>query len=451
MIVSIGLMSGTSMDGIDAALLETDGMGHIVELGHTALAYAPPFKVLLKAAEFAVRRCEGDMHRARDIYTRAITDYLSTELKIPATHLNHKLTLLAIYLYGPDAKPDAIQLDDVIHHSTQLHAQAVQQLLANTGYEASQIDVIGYHGQTLFHRPAMGITVQVGDGQALADQLGIAVVNDFRRRDVAAGGQGAPFAPIYHQALAIRDNKIPLAVVNCGGIANMTLIHSEHEADLVGFDTGPGNGLIDRLIRQRTNGEEDMDADGKYGKHGAVNQSLLDMLYKKAIIKEGKNYFASYPPKSLDYGDLTLIPELGAPHIPLEDACKTLEAFTADTIVQSLTLTPNTIPQHWILAGGGWKNPVIREELEQRLQQKMGEAVTVQTADDAGWHSQALEAQIFAYLAVRSLKNLPISTPGTTRVPHPLSGGHAHMPRCGGSATVAHLCRLNPSVLTGYR
>ncbi len=451
MIVSIGLMSGTSMDGIDVAMLETDGQGHIKELGHTSLSYAHPFKILLKAAEYAVRQCEGDLNRARAYYPRAIVDYLSGELKMSTTCLNHKLTQLTAYLHGEHAVTDAIHLDQVIQHSTQLHASAVQKLLQMTAYTPSQIDVVGYHGQTLFHRPSIGKTVQVGDGQALAEQLGIAVVNDFRRRDVAAGGQGAPFAPIYHQALAIRDNKIPVAVVNCGGIANMTLINSANESDLIGFDTGPGNGLIDRLIRQRTNGEEDMDADGKYGKQGTVNYTLLDMLYKKAIIKEGKNYFASYPPKSLDYGDMTLIPELDAAQLPLEDACKTLEAFTADTIVQSLKLSTTTLPEHWILAGGGWKNPVIREELEQRLQQKIGDTVTVQTADDAGWHSQALEAQIFAYLAVRSLKNLPISVPGTTRVPQPLSGGHAYMPSGGGTEVVTALCRLNPSVLNGYR
>ncbi|MBN9288354.1 MAG: hypothetical protein BGO43_15030 [Gammaproteobacteria bacterium 39-13] len=445
--LSIGLMSGTSMDGIDAALLETDGTAKTLKaLGHSALAYTSEFKILLKAAEYAVRKCNGLLEATRASYLQAIQDYLKNELHFQENQIESKINELAIYLYGDTSKLPAF--DEVILRSTQLHETVVRKLLAETGYRAQEIDVIGYHGQTLFHRPSEKISIVVGNGQQLADALGITVVNDFRRRDVASGGQGAPFAPIYHQALAIRDNKIPVAVVNCGGISNITLINSANELDLIGFDTGPGNGLIDRLMRRRTQGKENMDKDGKYGRKGKVNSHVLEALYEKSIIKDGKNYFSTKPPKSLDYGDMILIPELDA--LSLEDACATLEAFTADSIITSLQLLDSEAPLHWILSGGGWNNTMIRYEFDKRLRQKMPH-VTIQTANEALWDSQALEAQIFAFLAVRSLQNKALSVPGTTWVPRPLSGGHAFIPRSGMTENVKKLIQANPSVLNGYQ
>jgi anhydro-N-acetylmuramic acid kinase len=239
---------------------------------------------------------------------------------------------------------------------------------------------------------------------------------------VAAGGQGAPFAPLYHQALAVRDHKLPVAVVNCGGIANITIIQDADESGLLAFDTGPGNGLIDRLIRQRTQGREGMDRDGHYGLQGKVCEKTLAALFAKSLMQEGKNYFELSPPKALDIGDMVLIPELET--LSLEDACATLEVFTAESIVRSLKLVNIPIPQHWILAGGGWHNPVILRELKSRL----GSGIQVMTADEAGWNSQAMEAQIFAYLAVRSLEKKPLSLPGTTRVPAPMTGGELYLP-----------------------
>lgn len=423
--LSIGLMSGTSMDGIDAALLETDGHSKIKELGNTTIDYQPSYKLLLKSAEYAIRKHQGDLAKASLHYPRALKEYLTNTLRI--TDFDARIQTLATYLYGEENKNAVIGLADIIEHSTYLHYQAVKKLLTKTNYETSQIDVVGYHGQTMFHKPAARITIQVGDGQLLADELGITVINNFRQQDVAAGGQGAPFAPLYHHALARRDNKIPVMVVNCGGIANLTLINSENELDVIGFDTGPGNGLVDSLIRQRTKGEQVMDADGQFGKAGKVNSEVFAALYEKSILSNGKKYFDIAPPKSLDYGDLTLIPELTSESLTLNDACRTLEAFTADTIVKSLDLLKGEIPSHWILAGGGWKNPVIRQELEERLRAKLGPQVFIQTADEAGWNSQALEAQIFAYLAVRSLKKLPISVPGTTQIKEPLTGGEMHI------------------------
>jgi anhydro-N-acetylmuramic acid kinase len=273
----------------------------------------------------------------------------------------------------------------------------------------------------------MGISIAMGDGAALATDLQITVVNDFRREDVAAGGQGAPFAPLYHQALSIRDNQIPLAVVNCGGIANITVIPNDNPEDLIAFDTGPGNALLDQLVKQRTHGEDSFDKDGQYAKQGRIHENVLEALYQETLIKNGKNYFDQLPPKSLDYGDLKLISALNTLSLP--DACHTLAAFTADSIVRSLALLPSVadnLPKHWVLAGGGWKNPVIYQAFKQRLQAKLGSDTTVYHADDIGWSTQYMEAEIFAYLAVRRLNNQPISFPGTTRVPFPLTGGTIH-------------------------
>lgn len=448
--ISIGLMSGTSMDGIDAALLETDGSAHLLkEREHTFLAYSPAFKILLKAAEYAVRKEKGDKEKANASYLQSIKEYLNIDLCLSKKEIDIKIKELASYLFGYGKRESLLTLEDVIKHSTYLHKKIVHQLLKETGIEAKDIDVIGYHGQALFHQPSEGISIVVGNGQDLADQTGITVINDFRSRDVMAGGQGAPFAPIYHHALAIRDNKVPIAVINCGGVANITFIPSIYESDLVGFDTGPGNALVDRLVKQRTCGRENMDMNGQYGKKGTIQEDILRALYEKSVIKNGKNYFQQKIPKSLDSGDMRLISELE--ELSLEDACATLEAFTADTIVYALELLKVPVmPKIWVLSGGGWKNSMIRKTFEQKLVQKFGLTLEVVLADEIGWNSQALEAQIFAYLAVRSLQNKPLSLPNTTQVPKPLSGGKAFIPKTGTTSRVEELLRKNPAVLLGY-
>lgn len=232
---------------------------------------------------------------------------------------------------------------------------------------------------------------------------------------------------MYHQVLALRDQPLPLVVVNCGGIANVTVIPSANPNDLIALDTGPGNVLIDQLVRQRTKGEENMDRDGHYGVKGRVDLKVLKALYEKAVLKEGQSYFSKPAPKSLDSGDMQLIPELAA--LSLIEACATLEHFTAETIVKSVeALGLKTMPQHWILAGGGWNNPVIGAALADCLGEALGYAPTIQHADLIGWHSQFLEAQMFAYYAVCCLQKTPISFPGTTGVAKPTCGGVCYKP-----------------------
>jgi anhydro-N-acetylmuramic acid kinase len=412
------------MDGINAALIRTDGKQQIEEIAHLTLPYDAEMKTLLKAAEFAARQFAGDLSATKRGYPQAIRDYLKHEFGYDEVTLVAKLTALQDYFHRHTRND--ICFERLIDYSTELHADIVLALLDQTAYGTQDIDVIGYHGQTLFHSPADKITIQIGNGKRLADLTGVTTVNDFRSQDIALGGQGAPFAPLYHHALTLRDKKFPAAVVNCGGIANITVITDTHETHVIGFDTGPGNALIDRYVRQRTQNQEHMDTDGHYGKQGRVHDDILALLYAQAVIVNGQNFFDLQPPKSLDSGNLRLIPELNALSLP--DACRTLEAFTADSIVKSIDFFQQNVPTHWILCGGGWHNPVIKQELETRLQRKIQSELSILTADETGWNSDAMEAQLFAYLAVRRLHNLPISTPGTTRVPHPVTGGLIHQP-----------------------
>ncbi len=422
MVRAIGLMSGTSMDGIDAALIDTDGHDAIQELTDISLSYDAEFKILLKAAERAVRQQDGNLSLAKLFYSQALSDYLTTELNIAVTAIDTYLQQLSFYFHHQNLP---ITFDQIVQRSTELHATAIKTLLHKANLTPKQIDLIGYHGQTLFHYPAKKITIQVGDGERLAELTGIAVINDFRSQDVNAGGQGAPLAPLYHRALALRDKQYPVVVVNCGGIANVSVISGAGDNDILGFDTGPGNGLIDRYIKQKTAGKEHMDTNGQYGRQGKIHEEMMGMLYAKSIIASQQNFFQLPPPKSLDINQLLLIPEMES--LSLQDACATLEAFTADSIANSIHLFDGLIPERWILSGGGWYNPVIRTELEKRLKNKIPQ-VEIKTADQAGWNSRAMEAQVFAYLAVRSFHKLPISLPRTTRVPEPLSGGTLFVP-----------------------
>jgi anhydro-N-acetylmuramic acid kinase len=426
-LMSIGLMSGTSMDGIDAVLMRTDGTPlHLEVIADLFIPYDPAFRILLKAAEFAVRLARGDLEQAEKDYKTGLKTYLCTELNYADDCADVDAALSMLRLHCP------LTLAAVIAHSTDLHLAAVHALLKTSGFAHAAIDVIGYHGQALFHAPRHHISVIVGDAKALAEQTGITVVSDFRRQDMVHGGQGAPFAPLYHQALAVRDHQLPIAFVNCGGIANMTVIRGEDPLGVMGFDTGPGNVLVDRLIRARTMGKDMMDWDGQYGLLGQIDQACL------AALKKNFGYVRLKPPKSLDSGDMAFIPELEA--LSLEDAAATLEAFTAETIVESLMHVARPWPQRWVLCGGGWCNPVIVREFKARLSARYAVQdlqVEIVMADDVGWRSQSMEAEIFAYFAVRSLRNLPLSIPGTTGVSRAMSGGRVDFPLQGPSVSVA--------------
>lgn len=421
--VAAGLMSGTSMDGIDSALLITDGEQLIKDLGSYSLKYDPEFKLLLKGCEFACFDSSGDLKKARLAYENATKKYLAQSQSISASQANKLFQSLCLYFYG--SRDKSVTFDEVVQRSTDLHTAAIHGLLKATGYQSRNVDLIGYHGQTLFHRPAKRITIQVGDGQSLSDETKIAVAYDFRTNDVKHGGQGAPFAPLYHRALAHQIGLTPVVIANCGGISNITIIGSRDE-DLYSYDCGPGNALIDKFVKLKVGKE--MDQDGKYGKQGKVVEEVLNALREKAIRREiNANFLRKKPPKSLDANDLQLIPEVIS--LSLQDGCATLAAFSASCIVESLdVLPPLSLPSLWVLAGGGWHNKAITSQLEKRLKGRLGSDVRIQLADQVGWSGDALEAQIFAYLAVRSLRQMPLSLPGTTGVNRPMEGGRIVVP-----------------------
>jgi anhydro-N-acetylmuramic acid kinase len=363
---AIGLMSGTSYDGVDVALINTDGedVGRVGPSGYRA--YSEAERALLRRA----------MASAANLASR-------------------------------DDRPAFLAEAETLVND--IHAETVETFMAAHGLPASEIGVIGFHGQTVLHQPERRITVQLGNGTALAARLGIPVVYDFRAADVAAGGQGAPMVPVFHRAMArLLDRVQPIAVLNLGGVANLTFIDGDNE--LVACDIGPGNALIDDFLRLRTGTARD--DDGRAAAAGTVDEAAVARVLEHP-------FFARRPPKSLDRNAFrTWVAEEGAlGNKTTEDGAATLTAITAASIARVVPVLPRP-PAGWIVAGGGARNPTLMRMLKAQLA-----PVAIETADTVGWSADALEAQAFAYLAVRSLRGLPISFPATTGVPQPLTGG----------------------------
>ncbi len=421
--LTIGLMSGTSMDGIDAALIETDGETFVKPLANISTVYPRNFYLSLKITEAIVRDDVGDLSKTRGSFAEKFQQHLQQRYK------QAYAAKLIDQLCKQHALKDItrITLDHIINYSTQLHIEALQQLLTKTSYRAKDIAVIGYHGQTLFHRPSIKKTIQVGNGAVIADVMQIKVINNFRQQDVLAGGEGAPFAPLYHFALAKQEQRLPLAIVNCGGIANLTLLVDDIIEHIIAFDTGPGNCLLDRYVSAQSQGKEIMDLNGQYGLQGQVSAEHIDLLYQRPFGHSEINYYTRKPPKSLDVGDFVLPAEFG--HLSFVDSCATLAYFTANSIVKSLDLVPQqSWPNQWVLVGGGWQNQKLLQEFKLQLPAKIAVEADIKLADEIGWQSSAIEAETFAYLAVRSLLAKPISYPNTTQVPYPMRGGELHEP-----------------------
>lgn len=361
---AIGLMSGTSMDGIDVALIETDGAAQVKAGPWRSFPYEAQDRALLRAAAEEAALLDPEECTARTGVLAAAETMLTAR-----------------------------------------HAEAVEVFLA--GENLPFPDVVGFHGQTLVHRPEQHFTLQIGDGLGLAKRLGSPVIYDFRTADVATGGQGAPLVPVYHQALAKSAGLAgPVVVINVGGVANLTFID---DGDPIAFDTGPGNALIDDLMRARTGAA--MDEGGRVAASGNVDRAALaDLL--------DHSYFERSPPKSIDRN---MFSAAGVDGLPLADACATLTAFTAQSIALGLAHLP-TEPRLAVLCGGGARNFALRWDLMQRL------PCGLILAEALGWSSDAMEAQAFAYLAVRRLRDLPITFPTTTGVKVPLHGGLIAIP-----------------------
>ena len=374
----IGLMSGTSADGVDAALLHTDGRD-IVRAGESVFV---PYADALRTAILALMQGVGNV------------------------------------------EPIAYALTDV-------HIDAVRALLKKSGKTASEISLVGFHGQTLFHFPHKAITMQIGDPAYMAKTLGIPVIADFRSNDMRNGGQGAPLVPLYHAALATALPK-PLMVVNIGGVANVTwmggeVLHREPAGDprsggvseakgqrapsiitILAFDCGPGNALLDDWVREHTGAR--YDKNGELAARGTVDEAALaDFL--------SDPFFTQPAPKSLDRNQfrptITGTPENGA---------ATLTAMTAAAIAKACELTPQK-PHQLLITGGGRHNPTLMQMIAHYS------GCIVAPVESVGWDGDMLEAQAFAYLAARSVQELPLSLPTTTGVAQPTTGGVLYQPK----------------------
>lgn len=357
-VTALGLMSGTSMDGIDVAVIDTDGE-RVTDFGPaTMYPYPDDVAAELRAVVADPKRAESD----------------------PLIDLNRRVT--------------------------EAQTRAAEQLIKGAGLDASRIAVVGFHGQTILHRPDRRITYQLGDGAAMAARLGIDVVNRFRDADLAAGGEGAPLAPLYHRALA-QDLERPLAVLNLGGVGNVTYLDGDA---CIAFDTGPANAMLDDWALRHTG--QACDIDGRLAASGTVDQAALARMMDNA-------YFAKAPPKSLDRNDFSPAPVQG---LSPADGAATLLAFTVATVARALDHLPAK-PKRWLVTGGGRLNPTMMEALSLALK------TPVAPVDAVGWQGDALEAQCFAFLAVRSLRGLPLSLPTTTGAPRPMTGGVLHRAR----------------------
>ncbi|KPH87873.1 anhydro-N-acetylmuramic acid kinase [Komagataeibacter intermedius AF2] len=347
----IGLMSGTSLDGVDAAVIRTDG-----------------------------ERIEGfgpDLH-----------------LPYPAALRQHARKILDEATTLP---PDSPALKAVEHEITRYHVNAARQLQALV----PDVDLIGFHGQTILHAPARHHTWQIGDAQYLSRATGLAVIHDFRSADVAAGGEGAPLVPWFHAAL-LNGASGPAAVLNIGGVANITLVDTD--GTIHACDTGPGNALLDDWALRHTGTA--CDVDGKLAAMGTVNQTLLEDLLADP-------YFARPAPKSLDRQTFAAALDRVSDCTPADGAA-TLAAFS----VEAIRRTPLPArPAHWYVCGGGRHNPVLMRAMRTVL------GAPVEPVERLGWNGDALEAQCFGFLAARSVRGLPISAPTITGGPDNLSGG----------------------------
>lgn len=358
----VGLMSGTSLDGVDAALIETDGES-VKSFGPAfAAPYSPADRATLKAA----------LDAAAKWATR-----------------------------GNDWPPEIAAAERVI---TGRHVETVKAMLARHAVAAKDVALVGFHGQTVLHRPHDRWTLQIGSGEELAAALGIDVVCDFRSNDVALGGHGAPLVPLYHQALAkpLMRTGEALAILNIGGVANVTYLAPD--GGVLAFDTGPGNAPIDDWAMHHTG--RPVDAEGALAARGRVDEGVLARMLDRP-------WFAKAPPKSLDRFDFGYAQVEG---LSAEDGAATLTAFTAASIARAREHVAQA-PARWIVCGGGRHNPTLMRELRARL------AVPVDPCDAVGWRGDFIEAEAFAFLAVRSLRGLPLSLPTTTGVPHPATGG----------------------------
>lgn len=435
-LLAIGAMTGNSLDGVDVVLTRFDKDGTIKDLKSHSVSSPAQLTAKLRAVREVINNCQGDMETAiREFESKAaehgsFDDVQNQYIRFVATAIHELIEL---------CKQDA-----------ELAAE----------YDLTRIDVIGFHGQTCAHFPPsiartndpnVTYTVQIGDGQALADLTGIPVVYDFRSDDLMNGGEAAPLAPVHHQHLAEqlrKQGRFPIAFCNAGNTGNFTIISATTDSgdvSVVGWDAGPFNNYPDRLV-QMERGEE-CDRDGRFGTKGKVNLALLKMLFETAVTtQDGRNYLLETPPKSSDPQWYRLIPELTGERecdgqtVSFEDRLRTAEYFAAYIYAHALSMVPEHLimPRFFALCGGGWKNPVSRQHfaallqgessdnpildehksLFEKLRARLGEGaeIVVTRSDEFGFDGTAMEARIFADAAVSRVMGRSFTRPSTTGV-----------------------------------
>ncbi|MCV3240486.1 anhydro-N-acetylmuramic acid kinase [Mesorhizobium sp. ZC-5] len=372
-ICAIGLMSGTSMDGIDLAMLRTDGEDFIERGPSFFVPYDAAFR----------RRIEAGLETAKAITRR-------------------------------DERPG--DLGALERDITTRHAEAVGTFLRDGAGSWGSAGVVGFHGQTVLHRPQQAVTVQLGGGALLAELTGVPVVYDMRANDMLHGGQGAPLVPAYHAALArslppAYAGKLPVVFVNIGGISNITYV--PNAGGPIAFDSGPGNALIDQWVSRE--GGVPYDADGAIASEGGTVQAIVERYLAAP-------FFEKSGPKSLDRNDFTL-ETAGA--MELADGARTLAAVSAAAILKAAEHMPEP-PKLWVVCGGGRKNPHIVGDLRDGAAKAGAEVIL---AEDVGFNGDSMEAEAWAYLAVRSMKGLPLTFPTTTGCREAVTGGVLALPR----------------------
>ena len=345
-----GLMSGTSGDGVDVAMLKTDGRERIALLGGLTHPYPE---------ELRLRLLEASQH---DV---PILEMLRLEKELS------------------------------LHH-----VKAVRLLWEQLGKKAGRAELIGFHGHTVRHVPSEGLTMQIGNPWLLSHALDLPVVSDFRRSDMADGGQGAPLVSLFHQALFAKEQR-PTLILNLGGVANVTWLGSRQE--IIGGDTGPGCGLIDEWVQTMANLPHDRD--GQLASAGKVEWKTVEAALEAS-------FFSLPLPKSADRYDFDHVDVSG---LSVEDGAATLCAVTAEAVFQAVRRLPE-MPDHLWVTGGGVHHPVLMKMLAERF----GE---IKNVSELGLNPDTLEAECFAWLAVRHKKGLPLTIPETTGCQAPLSGG----------------------------
>jgi anhydro-N-acetylmuramic acid kinase len=362
LITSVGLMSGTSSDGIDASIIKSDGENEVHFIGNHFLPYEERIKSRIR-------------------------------------NLKEKINLIL------DLEKNALEVNSLEKEITLLHVKIVNLIIEKFGLSKLDIDLVGFHGHTIFHSFKDKKTKQIGDGKLLSQLTKLNVVYNFRKNDMKNGGQGAPLVPIFHKLLQIKLKlKMPLVFLNIGGICNLTYLNNAKEIE--SFDSGPGNFLIDKILQLKSNNKYQFDRDGMIAFNGNVDRNILNSYLNDL-------YYESMPPKSLDVNDFNLS---ALRSLSLEDSVATLSELTAVTSVNALNFF-TVKPKEIILCGGGRKNTYIFERIKKLSN------ILIKNIDEYKVNGDFVESQAFAYLAVRSFFKKPISFPKTTGVSKPCIGG----------------------------